>query len=121
MPAPPRTARYRPLVEAAAKTAGIDPDTLEAIVLLESAGRPDATADPQLQGAVGLTQILAETGSSLLHMKVDPAGALRIGRSLRRAQRKGDRALIARLRARRRHVDERFDPPRRWPRRRATC
>jgi hypothetical protein len=106
-----RTARYRPLIEAAAKTAGIDPDTLEAIVLLESAGRPDATADPQLQGAVGLTQILAETGSSLLHMKVDPAAALRIGRSLVRAERKGDRALIARLRARRRRVDERFDPP----------
>jgi len=106
-----RTARYRPLVEAAAEAAGLDPDTLEAIVLLESAGRPDAIADPQLEGAVGLTQILAETGRNLLGMKVDPAAARRIGRSLRRASRDGDTALIGRLRARRRAVDERFDPP----------
>lgn len=106
-----RVARYRPLVEAAAQTADIEPDTLEAMVLLESAGRPDAAADPQLEGAVGLTQILAETGRNLLKMRVDPAGARRIGRSLRRAARKGDGALMARLRARRRAIDERFDPP----------
>jgi hypothetical protein len=106
-----RTARYRPLVEAAATTARIDPDVLEAIVLLESAGRPDAVADARLEGAVGLTQILAETGRNLLGMRVDPAGARRIGRSIRRAQRRGDGALVARLRARRRAVDERFDPP----------
>ncbi len=106
-----RTARYRALVEAAAETTDVDPDTLEAIVLLESAGRPDAVADPQLEGAVGLTQILAETGRNLLKMQVDPAAARRIGRSLRRATRAGDTALIGRLRARRRAVDERFDPP----------
>jgi hypothetical protein len=106
-----RTARYRPLVEAAAATARIDPDTLEALVLLESAGRPDAVADARLEGAVGLTQILAETGRNLLGMRVDPAAARRIGRSIRRAQRRGDGALVARLRARRRAVDERFDPP----------
>jgi soluble lytic murein transglycosylase-like protein len=106
-----RTARYRPLVEAVAPTAGVDPDTLEAIVLLESAGRPDAVADPRLDGAVGLTQILAETGRNLLGMRVDPPAARRIGRSMRRAQRRGDGALVARLQARRRRVDERFDPP----------
>lgn len=105
-----RTARYRSLVEAAAQEGGVEPDMLEAIVMLESAGRPDAVADPQLEGAVGLTQILAETGRNLLGMKVDPAGARRIGRSLRRAARRGDGALIARLRERRRRVDERFDP-----------
>jgi soluble lytic murein transglycosylase-like protein len=106
-----RTARYRPLVDAIAPVAGIDPDTLEAIVLLESAGRPDAVADPRLEGAVGLTQILAETGRNLLGMRVDPRAAQRIGRSIRRARRRGDDALVARLRARRRSVDERFDPP----------
>jgi hypothetical protein len=106
-----RTARYRALVEAAAEAAEVDPDTLEAIVLLESAGRADATADARLEGAVGLTQILAETGRNLLQMKVDPAAARRIGRSLRRAARAGDGALVERLRARRRAVDERFDPP----------
>jgi transglycosylase-like protein with SLT domain len=105
-----RTARYRPLVEAAAEAADVAPDTLEAIVLLESAGRPDATADAQLEGAVGLTQILAETGRNLLKMQVDPAAARRIGRSLRRAARAGDTARVERLLARRRVVDERFDP-----------
>ncbi len=105
-----RTARFRPLVEAAASTAGVDADTLEALVLLESAGRPDAVADARLQGAVGLTQILAETGRNLLAMTVDPKGARAIGRSLARARRKGDVELIARLVERRQRVDERFDP-----------
>ncbi len=106
-----RTARYRPLVEAAANVTGLDADTLEAIVLLESAGRPDAIADPRLEGAVGLTQILAETARNLLQMRVDPAGARRIGRSIARARARGEGALVARLQARRRRVDERFDPP----------
>jgi hypothetical protein len=106
-----RVAQYRSLVEAAAEAGEVEPDTLEALVMLESAGRPDAAADPQLEGAVGLTQILAETGRNLLQMQVDPAGARRIGRSLRRAERKGDTALIERLRERRRRIDERFDPP----------
>lgn len=105
-----RTARYRTLVEAAARQGGVAPDMLEAIVLLESAGRPDAIADPRLEGAVGLTQILAETGRNLLGMRTDPAGARAIGRSLRRAQRRGDSELADRLRERRRRVDERFDP-----------
>ena len=106
-----RVARWRPLVEAAAEAGDVEPDTLEALVMLESAGRPDAAADPQLEGAVGLTQILAETGRNLLEMQVDPEGARRLGRSLRRAERKGDTALIERLRERRRRIDERFDPP----------
>jgi len=106
-----RTAAYRPLVEAAAKTAGVQADTLEAMVLLESAGRDDAIADPELEGAVGLTQILAETGRNLLDMTIDTQASRRIGRSLRRAERKGDGELADRLRARRRSVDERFDPP----------
>ncbi len=105
-----RTARWRPQVEEAAATAGIDADELEGLVLLESAGRDDAIADARLEGAVGLTQILAETGRNLLQMQVDPAAARRVSRSLRRAAARGDAALIARLRARRMRVDERFDP-----------
>ncbi|MDQ3675319.1 MAG: transglycosylase SLT domain-containing protein [Actinomycetota bacterium] len=105
-----RTARYRPVIETVAKADGLDPDTLEAIVLLESAGRPDAIADPQLEGAVGLTQILAETGRNLLGMQVDPAAARRVSRSIARAARRGKRALVQRLRERRRQIDERFDP-----------
>ena len=75
---------------AAADSAGVEADELEGLVLLESAGRDDAIADPRLEGAVGLTQILAETGRNLLKMRVDPAAARRIGRSLARAERRGD-------------------------------
>ena len=105
-----RVARYRGLIEAVAADAGHDADTIEAMVFLESAGRPDAAADPKLVGAVGLTQILAETGQNLLGLKVDPAGARRLGRSIRRNEQRGRDEVVDRLRARRRALDERFDP-----------
>jgi hypothetical protein len=105
-----RVDRYRALIESVAADADLDADTIEAMVFLESAGRPDAAADPQLVGAVGLTQILAETGRNLLGMKVDPAGARRLGRSIRRNERRGREKTVERLRARRRALDERFDP-----------
>ena len=107
-----RTARYRRQVEVAAPTGGVEPDMLEAIVFLESAGREDAVADSKLEGAVGLTQILAETGRNLLAMRVDTAAARRLSRRIRRAERRGDTPAADRLRARRRTVDERFDPVR---------
>ena len=53
-----------------AAQAGVDPDMLEALVFLESAGREDAIAG-DTEGAVGLTQILAETGQNLLGMQID--------------------------------------------------
>src|SRR5690348_17352269 len=53
-----RTAHWRPLVDVAARSAGVNPDTLEGLVFLESAGRPDAVTPAGLSGAVGLTQIL---------------------------------------------------------------
>jgi len=105
-----RTARYRPLIDKVARADKLDGDTLEAIVMLESAGRPDAAADPQLDGAVGLTQILAQTGRGLLHMRVDPPAARRLTRSITRAARRGRSETVAALRERRRRVDERFDP-----------
>ena len=66
-----RVARWRPQIEAAAEEAGVDPDLIEGMVLLESAGRPDARASDDLEGAVGLTQILAQTATGLLGMQVD--------------------------------------------------
>ncbi len=100
-----RVAAWRPLVERAAARGGIPPDTLEAIVLLESAGRPDAMASDDLAGAVGLTQILAQTAQDLLGLRVDVARSARLTRGIRRG-----RKVAARTRERRR-VDERFDPP----------
>lgn len=105
-----RTARWRPQIERVARRDGLDPDMLEAIVLLESAGRPEAQASNDLSGAVGLTQILAETGRDLLGMRVDLAASRRITQRMVRAARKHRGGLVNRLRAQRRRVDQRFDP-----------
>jgi hypothetical protein len=107
-----RTARRRPLVGRAAKTAGVDPDMLEALVFLESAGREDARAPGGLDAAVGLTQILAETANNLLGMHVDVAASTRYTRRLERAERRGRGHEVAALRENRRRVDDRFDPER---------
>ena len=102
-----RVARYRDDVEKAADEAGVDPDLIEGMVLLESAGRPDAQASTDLESAAGLTQILAQTATGLLGMKVDVAASERLTRKLERAR--GPRQA-ARIRAQRARVDERFDP-----------
>jgi hypothetical protein len=99
-----RTARWRPLIDRVARGHRLDPEILEAIVFLESAGRADARASDDLRSAVGLTQILAETGQNLLGMQVDVAASERFTRGILRGRR-----VRAREAARRR-VDERFDP-----------
>ena len=105
-----RTARWRPLVERAARQADVDADTLEGLVFLESAGREDARAPGGLESAAGLTQILAETGSNLLDMRVDVKASERYTRRLERAERRGRERRAAELRRARARVDERFDP-----------
>src|SRR3954466_9357142 len=99
-----RTATWRPLIDRVAKHAHLDPAMLEAIVMLESAGIPDAQASNDLNGAVGLTQILAETGQHLLGMRIDVHASARLTRGINRGHK-----VAQRLRERRR-VDERFDP-----------
>src|SRR3954464_13702435 len=106
-----RVARWRPQVEAAAKAAGGSVDQLQALVFLESAGREDAIAS-DTEGAVGLTQILAETGQNLLGMKVDVARSRRYTKRIRRALLRGRLLPVERLRRARRRVDQRFDPAR---------
>ena len=102
-----RVDQWRDQVERAADEAGVDPALIEGMVLLESAGRPDARANDDLEGAVGLTQILAQTGTGLLDLHVDVARSERLTRRLGRARgpREADR-----IRAQRARVDERFDP-----------
>ncbi|HEX8205136.1 MAG TPA: transglycosylase SLT domain-containing protein [Solirubrobacteraceae bacterium] len=102
-----RVARYRGLIEDVA--GDHDPDVIEGIVLLESAGGPDAMAGGT-EDAVGLTQILAETGANLLDMRVDVAASRAITKKMAKAARKGQGARLERLRAERRRVDERYDP-----------
>ena len=105
-----RTARYRPLIERIARRSSLDPDLIEAIVLLESAGRPDAAADPELEGAVGLTQILASTGQGLLAMRVDTERSRVLTAKIAQARFRGRPRRVRRLEAARRRADQRFDP-----------
>ncbi len=105
-----RTDRWRSLVERTAGRHEVDPGTLESLVFLESAGRPDALAGRDVRGAAGLTQILAETGQNLLGMRIDVARSQKLTRQIRRAERRGQAARARRLAARRARVDDRFDP-----------
>jgi hypothetical protein len=104
-----RVARWRPRVEAAAQQAGVDPDLVEGLVFLESAGREDAMAG-DTESAVGLTQILAETGQNLLGMRVDVERSARLTRRIARALRRADLAKVQELRRERRAIDQRYDP-----------
>jgi soluble lytic murein transglycosylase-like protein len=105
-----RTAAYRPLIDRAAAGTGIDPAIVEAIVLLESGGRPDVIAGPDPADAAGLTQILAETGTDFLGMKIDLEQSRLLTAKIAAAARRGDRKAEARLLAARRRIDARFDP-----------
>ncbi len=99
-----RVERWRPQVEAAARRHGVSPDDLEALVFLESAGRPEVCASSNVSGACGLTQILAGTATGLLGMRVDLRASRRLAKQIARHPHN------RRLRARRRRVDQRFNP-----------
>jgi hypothetical protein len=107
-----RVARFRPLVDDAAHGTDIDPNLLEAIVFLESAGRPQAIAGADPAAAAGLTQILAQTGQSLLGMHIDLAQSRRLTAAIGRAYSQGRSRLVAKLQRRRARIDDRFDPHR---------
>ena len=107
-----RTAAWRGEIESAAGAADLDPDLIEALVFVESAGRPDVIAGDDPEGASGLTQILAETAQNLLGLEVDLAASRRLTKRIARAERAGRARAADRLRAQRRRIDERFDPRR---------
>jgi soluble lytic murein transglycosylase-like protein len=102
-----RTAEFRDQIEAAATAHGVDPDLLEAIIFLESAGRPQISAGPTPEAASGLAQILPSTATDLLGMQVDLPASIELTRRIRRAN---DEAKVERLLAERARIDERFDP-----------
>src|SRR4029077_7545129 len=79
-----RVNRFRPQIEQAAKAGNVDPDLLEAIVFLEAGRQPAVQASPSLDGAVGLTQILAETATQLLGMRVDVKASAKLTRQIAR-------------------------------------
>jgi Transglycosylase SLT domain len=102
-----RTAHWRPLIDRVAGRAGVSPDTLEGMVFLESAGRPNVIAGTDPADAAGLAQILAETGQNLLGMHVNLAASRRLTKKIAKAT---SARRIRKLEAARRRVDQRFDP-----------
>jgi len=105
-----RVAAYRPLIDAATAGTGIDPKLLEGLVFLESAGEPEALAGPDAADAAGLTQILAQTGQSLLGMHINLAESRKLTGQIDAAYTAGNAGLVARLQGRRAQIDDRFDP-----------
>lgn len=105
-----RTAAFRGLVEQAVNGSGLEADTVEAIVFLESGGRPDVIAGDDPERASGLTQILAETGKNFLGMRVDLEKSRKLTVEIAAAVGRGDTDEAERLREKRRAIDERFDP-----------
>ena len=97
-----RTVSFRPEIDRVAEGSGVDPDLIEAMVFLESAGRTQVIAGDDPAAAAGLAQILAETGSDLLGMRVDLPRSRKLTAQIATTALKFERipAQIARLRAR---------------------
>jgi hypothetical protein len=105
-----RVARYRPTIDAVTAGTAVDPNLLEAVVFLESAGNPNALAGADAADAAGLTQILAQTGTALLGMHIDLARSRRLTAGIDAAYGAGKSSLQASLQRRRARIDDRFDP-----------
>lgn len=105
-----RVAALRGLIDAASAGTGIDPNTLEGIVFLESAGDPNAIAGADPSAAAGLTQIVAQTGQALLGMHIDLARSRQLTAAIDRAYALGQTGEVPRLQRKRAAIDDRFDP-----------
>ena len=105
-----RTETFRPLVEDAVSGTEFEADLVEAIVFLESGGRPDVIAGDDPVAASGLTQILAETAQNFLGMRVDLDRSRALTVQIAGAVRRGNIARAERLREQRVAIDARFDP-----------
>lgn len=121
-----RVSQWRPLIEEAAGVddSPVDADTLEALVYLESAGRPNASATGTVDGAIGLTQIVGETGNNLLDMDLDLDRSARLTRQIAKVSRQIERwdargstgaatrgrEQVRQLRIDRAQIDSRFVP-----------
>jgi hypothetical protein len=97
-----RVARWRPLVTRAARSAGIAPALLEAVVYVESSGRADSTNG----SAVGLTQ-LRPAIARRLGLHVDARHANKLTRWIARTWNPKHERQLRRWRAR---YDERYAP-----------
>jgi hypothetical protein len=104
-----RTASWREEIERAATAHGVDPDRLEALVFLESAGRPEVIAGETPEVASGLTQITPSAATDLLDMSVDLERSTALTKAINRAA-EHDMGRAIKLSRERARIDERFDP-----------
>jgi hypothetical protein len=107
-----RVAAFRPEIDRVTAGTGIDPNLLEGLVFVESAGLPEVIAGDDPADAAGLTQILAQTGQSLLGMHINLAASRRLTAAINRDATGVSRRRYDALLARRAAVDQRFDPAR---------
>ena len=105
-----RVAAWRPLIDQVTAGTRIDPSIVEALVFVESAGRQNVIAGVDPADASGLTQILAQTGQSLLGMHINLARSRRLTAKIDRAAGQGQLGLVARLQSQRAAIDDRFNP-----------
>jgi Transglycosylase SLT domain len=105
-----RVSAFRGMIDRATVGTGIDPNLLEALVFVESAGRPQIIAGSDPADAAGLTQILAQTGQSLLGMHIDLARSRQLTKAIDTANANDQTRRLARLVATRAAIDDRFDP-----------
>jgi Transglycosylase SLT domain len=105
-----RVSRFRGVVDSVTRGSGIDPNLVEAVVFVESAGRPNVIAGSDPAAAAGLTQILADTGRSLLGMRIDLAASRKLTKSINLAAAAGKASVLPGLERRRAAIDDRFDP-----------
>jgi soluble lytic murein transglycosylase-like protein/uncharacterized protein YcbK (DUF882 family) len=103
-------ARWRPLVRRAARHSGFGPNLLEALVFVESSGRPDAIAGGGVASSAGLTQIGARTAKRLLHMHVNMRRSGALTHRIERADARGAHRTARQLRRWRARYDARFAP-----------
>jgi hypothetical protein len=105
-----RTESFAGLAAKAAAGGPLGSSTLEAIVMLESAGRPEVIAGTDPSAAAGLTQIVAGTATQLLGMRVNLTASRRLGTEIAAAAGRRQTARVTSLEATRARIDQRFDP-----------
>jgi hypothetical protein len=105
-----RVANFRGLIDQVTAGTAVNPDTLEGVVFLESAGDPQAIAGGDPAGAAGLTQIVASTGQSLLGMNINLGASRSLSGQIDQAIASGQLTRVQRLERQRALIDPRFDP-----------
>ena len=105
-----RVAAFRGRIDHATAGTAIDPNLVEGLVFLESAGRPQAIAGSDPVSAAGLTQILAATGQTELGMHIDLARSRRLTRQINAVAGGAHPGRLGRLLSQRAAADDRFNP-----------